>query len=100
MGDVGTAWAVVQVRNWSSSGSVRLDLSGVARHGEQFAIYHPYDLLGAPVARVTYRGSPVRLSMTRIQPPADWAVSTSQPLPQLGPRFGAFLLVRTATTTD
>ena len=100
MGDVDAAWAVVQVRNWSSSGSVRLDLSGVARHGEQFAIYHPYDLLGAPVARVTYLGSPVRLSMTRIQPPTDWTVSTSQALPPLGPRFGGLVVVRAASTTD
>ena len=100
MGDVGTAWAVVQVRNWSSSRSVRLDLAGVARHGEHYAIYHPYDLLGAPVTRVTYRGLPVRLSMTRIQPPTDWAVSTSQPLPQLGPRFGSFVVVRTAATME
>jgi len=33
MGDLGTAWAVVQMRNWSPSRSVRLGLSDGARRG-------------------------------------------------------------------
>lgn len=109
-GDVREGLATIQVINWDSDDSVPVDLgalndgAGVGLvAGDPYELYHPYDLLGTPVLSGTYDpGSSIVIPMTSVDPPQDWAVSTSEPLPSLGPRANAFVLFRTqgATVSD
>jgi len=98
LGAIDQGMVLIQIRNWSSSTAVNLDLTGILRAGEHYALYHPYDLLGTPVMQGTYMGKILPLRMQTIAPPMDWAVSTAMPLPELGPVFAAFVLRRIAST--
>lgn len=94
LGSLDQGTAVIQIRNWSQASVVNLDVAGILQAGENYALYHPYDLLGTPVLQGTYMGNPLVIPMQPVSPPADWAVSTTMTLPKLGTVFAAFVLRR------
>jgi len=82
------------VYNWSRLASVPVDLSGIVRLGDEYAVRNVQDLFGAPVASGTYAGGPVDVPMTGITPVAPIGGSPSPP-PQTGPDFGVFVVTST-----
>lgn len=103
-GDVSECFATLQVRNWDDAESVTIAASDLAaiglREGDRFHFLHPYYLLGAPYQTSVFLGGDVRLGMRAVTPPGDWTASTAEPLPTLGPRFHAFVLVRVGDVRD
>lgn len=95
-GDVTEGFATLQVRNWDDNDAVDVDLSDSGLdEGDILAIYHPYNLLGQPYASGIYKDGAISLVMREVEPPSDWAVTTTQALPTLGPRFNAFVVAKT-----
>ena len=95
-GDVTQGFATLQVLNWDKAPFVSVTLGGVGlAPGDTYHILHPYHLLDAVYQSGVYTGDPIQLSMRPVPPPTDWPVSTTEPLPTLGPRFNAFLVVKT-----
>jgi len=95
-GDVGQGFATLQVLNWDRAPFVSVTLGGIGlAPGDAYHILHPYHLLDAVYQSGVYTGDPIQLAMRPVPPPTDWPVSTTGPLPTLGPRFNAFLIVKT-----
>jgi len=92
LGRIDQGMVTIQIRNWSSLSSVALDFDGILQVGEQFALYHPYHVLDAPIMKATYTGKRIDLPLRRIAAPPDWPVSTSHSIPELGTTFAAFIL--------
>jgi len=84
LGSIGQRMVMIQIRNWSLQPAVKLDVAGILERGEDFALYHPYDLLGALVTKGVYNGTPIVLSMRPIAPPNVWVVNTRWRLPAVG----------------
>lgn len=55
--------ANIAVYNWAHRRTVPVDLSRVLEHGDEFEIVAAYDYFGKPVARGTYDGTPVQLTL-------------------------------------
>jgi len=92
LGAIEHGMVTIQIRNWSLAPNVDLDLNGILHVGERYALYHPYDLVGAPVMKGEYGRTPVALRMQPIPPPTAWPVSTRRSLSALGISFAAFVL--------
>ena len=100
-GNVSDGFATLQIRNWPLASTVSVDFSGSGlAPGDGYALYHPFDLLGAPYATGTYTGSNVSVPMHSVSPPDDWEVGTDAPLPDLGPKFHAFMLERVTAASS
>jgi hypothetical protein len=85
--------AHVAVFNWDRQSTVELDLTGVLAPGDRYEVWNVQDLFGTAVARGTYDGAPVTVSMLGVAPPAPIGVRASR-APQTAPEFQAFLVRR------
>jgi Big-like domain-containing protein len=79
------------IYNWSRQTTVPVDLSGIVRVGDAYAIRNVQDFFGAPVVSGTYGGSPVDVPMTGVTPVVPIGGSPTPP-PQTGPDFGVFVV--------
>ena len=84
----------IVVYNWGGRDTVSVDPSGVLQMGDSFELRDVQDLFGAPVARGTYSGAAIRVSMAGVDPPLPIGEVHAPPLHRTGPGFGVFILER------
>ena len=85
--------ANVIIYNWSGAAAVDVDLSGVLKSGDHYAIRPVQNLFGSPVVSGTYTGGSVSIPMDAYAPPTPiggWLVTPSP----TGPQFNVMLVTR------
>lgn len=82
--------AHIVVYNWSRRPDVPVDVSDILRRGDHYVVHNVQDVFGTPVASGVYRGAPIRVPLTGVEPPR----ATGRPgtPPRTGPDFDVFLL--------
>ncbi len=86
--------ANITIYNWSQSGSVNVDVSGILNSGDIYELHSAQDYFG-DVTVATYQGGPLSIRMTgrSVASPISGHAGVST-----FPEFGAFVLIKTNTS--
>jgi hypothetical protein len=85
--------ANIVIYNWGRLSTVAVDPTGILHSGDRYEVRNVQALSAAPVVRGVYEGSPIRIPMAGVAPPAPLGRAT-RPAPRTGPAFDVFLLTR------
>ncbi|HEX3157349.1 MAG TPA: hypothetical protein VHQ45_02435, partial [Gemmatimonadaceae bacterium] len=85
--------ANVIIYNWSGAGAVSVDLSGVLKSGERYAIRPVQKLFDSPVASGTYGGGSVSVPMGPYAAPRPVSGFLRTP-PAMGSNFNVFVVTK------
>jgi hypothetical protein len=88
--------ATIVIYNWGRQAAVPVDPAGILHPGDRYEIRNVQALSAPPVVRGVYDGTPIRVPMSGVVPPAPLG-RTTRPAPRTAPAFDAFLLTRPTT---
>lgn len=83
--------------NWSSGGTVNVDLSTILSAGDQYNVFNAQTPTAAPILSGTYAGGNVAFPTTGVTPPTPVG-TCPRSAPTTAPFFDAFIVVRTGST--
>jgi len=84
--------AHIIIYNWSQTGTVSVDVSGILNAGDQFEVRNVQNYFASPVIEGTYTGQSLQLPMTGLTVAAPVGMSSGPA--HTGVRFNTFVLIK------